>query len=317
MEVQLSGGSMEELREQVRTRYGPEARIISAEAVTVGGIKGYLARRHYEATVKVPAPQQQRSGAVRTRAGIVALLAEADQAEAAAGTAAPPAKTIAATVSTMSGGFEELVQDLARSTGSIATAGAGARTSAGSGAAPAVRGRRAHRSPRPGRYPGDLTVVVGLREDALKVCLDMAQDAAAARGGGAADGGARGVYAGGGQAVQGYLPLVNRAAAVAARAAGVESGYPVFVAWGIGSSRREEGDLDALASLAADQVWVAVDARMKEADTAAWVAAVKAATDVAGLAVEHSGGTGTPETVNLLEVPVGWLDGRPSSSPRL
>lgn len=306
---------MEELREQVRTRYGPEARIVSAEAVTVGGIKGYLARRHYEVTVKVPAPQQQFGGAVGTRAGIAALLAEADQAEVAAGTAAPPAKTIAPAVSTMSGGFDELVQDLARSTGSIAVAGAAAESSVGSAAAPLVRGRRAYRAP--GRHPGDLTVVVGLPEDALKVCLDMAQKAAAASVAGAADGGARGVYAGGGQAVQGYLPVGNRAAAVAARAAGVEGGYPVFVAWGTGSSRGEEGDLAALASLAADQVWVAVDARMKEEDTARWVAAVKAVVDVTGLAVEHSEGTGTPETVNLLQVPVGWVDGRPSSSPRL
>lgn len=312
MEVQLSGSSMEDLRERVRTRYGPEARIVSAEAVTVGGIKGYLARRHYEVTVRVPAPQQQRSAVVRPRAGIAALLEEADQADSGAGPAAPGGKAIAPAVSTMSGGFDELVQDLARSTGSMASPSA----AAGNAGAAGVRGRRAYRAPRPGRYPGDLTVVVGLQMDALKVCLDMAQDAATS-GGGSADGGARGVYAGGGQAVRGYLPLGNRAAAVAARAAGVEGGYPVFVAWGIGSARGGGGRFTGLASLGADQVWVAVDARMKEADTAAWVAAVKAAVDVSGLAVEHSGGTGTPETVNLLEVPVGWLDGRPSSSPRL
>ncbi|MFJ6078611.1 hypothetical protein ACIQC0_09965 [Pseudarthrobacter sp. NPDC092419] len=313
MEIQLSGSSMEELRERVRSRYGPDARIVSAEAVTVGGIKGYLARRHYEVTVRVPELQQQRSAAVRPRAGIAALLAEADQVEAGSGPAAAAAKATAPAVSTMSGGFDELVKDLARSTGAMAKLEA----QPGDGAAPGVRGRRAYRAPRPGRYPGDLTVVVGLQTDALKVCQDMAQDAAAAGGVGTADVYTRGVYTGGSHAAQGYLPLGNRAGAVAARAAGVEGGYPVFVAWGIGSARGGGMDFAGLASLAADQVWVAVDARMKEADTASWVGAVKAAVEVTGLAVEHSHGTSTPESVNRLEVPVGWLDGRPSPAPRL
>lgn len=302
---------MEELRERVRKRYGPEARIVRAEAVTVGGIKGYLARRHYEVTVKVPAPQQQ-SAPLKARAGIAALLAEADQAESGPGPVAPAPKDSAPLVSTMSGGFDELVQDLARSTGSIATV----ETAPGATRA-ALRGRRAYRAPRPGRYPGDLTVVVGLQEDAVKVCLDMAREAASASTSGTADAGARGVYAGGAQAVKGYLPLANRAAAVAARAAGVEGGYPVFVAWGIGSAKREKRDFSAIAPLAADQVWLAVDARMKDADTQAWAAEVKAAVEVTGLAVEHSADTGTPESVNLLEVPVGWVDGRPATAPRL
>lgn len=307
MEVQLTGSSMEELRERVRTRYGPEARIVSAESVTVGGIRGYLARRHFEVTVMVPAPQQQRSVGARRRAGIAALLQEADRSESALASAAPAVERAVPAVSTMSGGFDELVQDLARSTGGTAKAG----PAGGSVPASGVRGRRAYRAPWPGRFPGDLTVVVGLQEDALSVALGMAREAAATPGRGTADGGARGVFTGGGQEVEGYLPLGNRAAAVAARAAGVEGGYPVFVAWGIGSARGGDGQFAGLAPLAPDQVWVAVDARMKEADTAAWVAAVKAAVEISGLAVEHSTGTGSPETVDLLEIPVGWVDGRP------
>lgn len=302
---------MEELRERVRTRYGPEARIVSAEAVTVGGIRGYLAKRHYEVTVRVPLPQHQ-GAPLRRRAGIAALLAEADQAESGATAEAPARKDSAPVVSTMSGGFDELVQDLARSTGSSA------RVTRTVGPAPAaVRGRRAYRAPHPGRYPGDLTVVAGLQEDALKVCLEMARDAASAFRSGTDDGAAQGVYTGGAQAVEGYLPLANRAAAVAARAAGVEGGYPVFIAWGIGSRATGSGDISGIASLAADQVWLAVDARMKETDTAEWTAAVKAAVEVTGLAVEHARDTGTPETVNLLAVPVGWVDGRPSTHSRL
>jgi hypothetical protein len=150
--------------------------------------------------------------------------------------------------------------------------------------------------------------VVGLKEDALTVCLAMARDA------GADDAGPQGVYTGGVCAAQGYLPLGNRAGAVAARAAGVEGRYPIFVAWGIESVPGGDGRLPGLASLAADQVWVAVDARMKEADTELWVGRVKAVLDVTGMAVEHSAGTGTPWTVNRLGVPVGWLDGKPSEA---
>lgn len=302
MEIQLSGGSIEELRQRILATYGPEARIVSAEAVTVGGIKGYLARRHYEVTVQVPAAGNAsvRPRPARSRAGIAALLAEADHAEQVLERAAavPPQ------VSTASGGFEELVQDLARSTGSLPEAGG-------------ARGRRAARVPRPGGQPGDLTVVVGRHADALEVCLSMAREAGGARAGAADDDGSRGVYTGGPSAGQGYLSLANRAGAVAARAAGVEGGYPIFVAWGIEEARGSHGQFAAVTALAADQVWVAVDARMKEADTQAWVAALRAATDIAGMAVQHSAGTGTPESVNRLEVPVGWLDGRPATAPKL
>lgn len=306
MEVQLSGSSMEELREKVRTHYGPEARIISAEAVTVGGIKGYLAKRHYEVTVSVPGPKQRSTTGRRSRAGIAALLEDADQAEFN-GHPAPLQKRSTPTVSTMSGGFDGLVQDLARSTGTIAK-NSRERVAAG------ARSRRAYRVPQPGRHPGDLTVVVGFQGQALKVCTDMAQ-AAAAAGAQSDDAGTRGVYTGGGAAVQGYLSLGNRAGAVAARAAGVEGGYPVFVAWGIESASERDDHFASLPALAPDQVWVTVDARMKEADTAAWVKAVREAVVISGVAVEHSRSTSTPETVDRLNLPVGWVDGRPNAAP--
>lgn len=289
---------MEELRERVRSRYGAEARIVRAEAVTVGGIKGYLAKRHFEVTVRVPLPErgpaERKPAPVRSRAGIAALLAEAEQADQVPGKvpAAPPA------VSTASGGFEELVQDLARSTGSVPDTGRS-------------RGRRVSRAVGPGRHPGDLTVVVGLHHDALAVCLGMARDA------GTDGAGPGAVYVGGFCPVKGYLALGNRAGAVAARAAGVEGRYPVFVAWGIESAPGGDSRFATLASLAADHVWVAVDARMKAADTEAWVAGVKGAADVTGMAVLQSAGTATPGTVNRLGLAIGWLDGGPSEAGML
>lgn len=310
MEVQLSGSSMDELRDRVRSRYGPEARIVSAEVVTVGGIKGYLARRHFEVTVNVPAPQHRGSPGVRSRAGIAALLEEADKAESVAEPVVTPLvqDTRATAVSTRSGGFDAFVRELAKSTGSNSENAIDTRTARQSDA----RGRRDFRVPRPGRHPGDLTVVVGLEDDALSVCLEMACDADVSRGAGQSDGVPRGVYTGGKVAVEGYLPLGNRAGAVAARAAGVEGGYPVFVAWGINPGLGWDRPVDELTGLGADQVWVAVDARRKPTDTASWVDGVRASCSVDAMAVKAIAGTASPATVNSLGIPIGWVDGLPA-----
>lgn len=296
---------MEELQERALAAYGPEARIIRAESVTVGGIKGYLARRHFEVTVHVPsaphvpsvpqvpsAPQEQ-TPALRSRAGIAALLLEAEEAESGLRQApgAPP-------VSTASGAFNEFVQDLAKTTGAAPVSSSS-------------RGRRAALVRQPGRYPGDLTLVVGLEEDALAVCLSMARHVVAG------DGAGRGVYTGGHRTADGYLSLGNRSGATAARAAGVEGGYPVFVAWGIDSGPDWDRQISGLTGLGADQVWIAVDARRKPADTGQWVAGVKTVAPISAAAVQHSRGTNTPETVNLLGIPIGWLDGNPALAPVL
>ncbi|MHA7264729.1 hypothetical protein ACX80W_16185, partial [Arthrobacter sp. TMN-37] len=101
----LSGPSIEGLRQQVRAEYGPEAVIVRAEAVTVGGLGGFLARHHYEVTVELPdaaAPSTDPLPVVK-RTGIAALLAEADTAEAALN---------AAPVSTESGEFTSFLKDL-------------------------------------------------------------------------------------------------------------------------------------------------------------------------------------------------------------
>lgn len=52
----LEGPSLEELKAKAAALYGPRALIVSAELVTVGGIRGVLARKHYEIVVEVPEP---------------------------------------------------------------------------------------------------------------------------------------------------------------------------------------------------------------------------------------------------------------------
>jgi hypothetical protein len=83
----MSGESLEALRAEVRAVHGPGARIVAAQKVTVGGVAGVFARKHYEVTVEVPDPRTDVPTARITitppasRAGIAALLADADAAD--------------------------------------------------------------------------------------------------------------------------------------------------------------------------------------------------------------------------------------------
>jgi hypothetical protein len=84
---------MAELQAQVAAEHGPDARIIAADKVTVGGIRGFFAREHFEVTVEVRATDAAARGTRRgrrahaqldtqARLGIAALLDDAEAAEA-------------------------------------------------------------------------------------------------------------------------------------------------------------------------------------------------------------------------------------------
>ncbi|WP_218220595.1 hypothetical protein [Nesterenkonia sp. Act20] len=60
----LKGSSLAKLGVQALADYGPEARIVSAERVTRGGIGGFMAREHFEVVVEVPPPRGQQSPAL-------------------------------------------------------------------------------------------------------------------------------------------------------------------------------------------------------------------------------------------------------------
>ena len=81
--LQLKGASLQDLKAQVLAEHGPDAKIIAAEKVTVGGIRGFFAREHYEVTVELPVPSVRGQHALdqKARAGIAALLADAELAE--------------------------------------------------------------------------------------------------------------------------------------------------------------------------------------------------------------------------------------------
>ena len=59
--VLLEGPAIEPLLAQVRDEYGSRVRIISADKVRSGGVGGFFAKQHYELSVEVPDPTEDRN----------------------------------------------------------------------------------------------------------------------------------------------------------------------------------------------------------------------------------------------------------------
>ena len=167
------------------------------------------------------------------------------------------------------------------------------------GAGDAVAAPPAAVVPAPLTGVGDLVVLVGLGEDAMDVALAMSMAA------GGAD-----VRTAGELSAYGHLHVDGRQSATAARAHAVVSERTVLVAFGLGKARNALARVQSVAALSADQVWVVVDAGRKHEDTARWVGVLSAQLNVAAVAVVGAAETGTPESVNGLGLPVGWIDGR-------
>jgi hypothetical protein len=330
--LRLEGATLPDLQARVLAEHGDAARIIAAEEVTVGGIRGFFAKRHIEVTVEVPldvfvqVPGERRRAAHRrdelsTRLGIAALLDDADEAEAllhvaptrqphpgGTGPAVPPAGGPLApaghseAVSTATPDFARLMDDL-----TFATSPArGAAAAVGAPADGAALGRAAADSgplkltpgaPRLLAGPGDLVLLIGLPADVLEVARRLSEEPDA-------------------PIVLGIDGVGDRRAALTARAGGVEQGRSVVVTCGLtatgpaGASDLADpvGDRSAAAALlGADQVWAVVDASRKPADTVRWVQSAGAAVPIDVVAVLGAESTATPGTVGELGLPIGWL----------
>lgn len=322
--LQRSGATLDEVRDAVRTEFGAGARIVAAERVTTPGIGGLFRKAHVEATVEVPEPGETPTARVVIadspvqRIGIAALLADAEEAEARIaggdGTAATRADAFAsvldgfvadgitgsaprptrvlpepdgsadvdprlqAVADTLPGG-PATVPDAAPAVRVARPTAPAARSAvpAARSAVPAVRSAvPAARSAVPAvrSADGDLVLLVGRPNDV---------DAAA------------GLFA-----VRHALrptDAADRRSAILARADGVRDGHAVLAvaAW----DDRATGD-----RIEADQVWVVVDVGRKPEDSAAMVSAVAARLPVAGVVAIGAGETATPESVDLLGVPV-------------
>lgn len=289
MRFRLEGEHLESLKELARTRY-PDGRIVSGDRVRTGGIAGFLAREHYELVVEVPTPAERRvpqRPTVPTPVGLAALLGAADAAEDTMAGADDPAPG-PAPVSTESPRFADLLEAITSRAGALPEP-----------AAPA------HPAMSPLRGAGDLVLVLGPQHAARRVARSMVAAAGRADGAGAA------LLLAGTLSPDPALPLLEeRNRATTARASGVEHGRPTVVAYGLGDFGEDVGAHAArVRVLAADQVWLVVDARLKPADTVRWVQGVREHVLVDALAVEAAALTSSPESVRDLGLPVGWVDG--------
>jgi hypothetical protein len=299
MRLQLEGTSLSDLQAQVLAEHGTTATIVKVEKVTVGGIRGWFARKHYELAVEItqqpeapPVPAHSSVGRrdvmrpeqvadalldLPARVGIAALLEQADEdegdlngvrdsasaaggEEAGAGPVTDSGPAPVDGVSTRSETFADILADLASMT-----------------AEPVPRVVTPE-SPLPLRGAGDLVVVVGMGEDPYLVADTLANTA-----------GARTVSVAGDLTIVGAQRVDDRQAALTARVQGVRSGHSVFVALGLGENSLDDSALRArgaaIEKMHPDQVWAAVDVGRPPDDTAAWMRAIGSVVSVDAVAM--------------------------------
>ncbi|GAB3561211.1 hypothetical protein GCM10027405_12630 [Arthrobacter alkaliphilus] len=291
-QYKVKGASLDAIRLKAEQQYGPGARIVSAEKVTSPGIAGLFAANRFEATVEVQVEAPARlTGETHALQGpaIAALLKQADAAEI--DLHRPSESVSAAAVSTASPDFAGMLEQLGKE---IQAPGSAV----------------GHALPVPVPVPlagsGDLVILLGLGDDALGPALEMS----------IAQGGSD-VRTAGALTAFGHLHVAGRQGATAARAQAVLTGQSVLLAYGLGRRGEAADHADEIAALAGDQLWLVADAGRKADDTAAWVGALSAAlsarnTPLDALAVFGASETASPETVNGLGLPVGWVDGKPA-----
>ncbi|TFC30946.1 hypothetical protein E3O53_10910 [Cryobacterium sp. TMT2-18-3] len=315
----LEGSSLQQLKARILAEHGADARIVAAERVTVGGIKGFFARRHIEVTVEVP--QRRRRAAhsrldVQARLGIAALLDDADAVEAGLHRAAAPVSS--PPLSTATDGFARLMDELTFATqephppvppipAPAAAQEGGRRRDARLRESEQASAEAAVPRPLPG--VGNLVLVVGWRDAALRIARELA----------VAHGSAEVLVAGtidvGAPAAAGLARILDRRTALEARARGVKLGQTGILAFGLGADPATADNYAALvAALGAEQVWLVVDAGRKPADTARWAAEVAQSVHVDAIAVTGYDDTVSPETVDELHIPIGWVDGTPAAA---
>jgi hypothetical protein len=123
------------------------------------------------------------------------------------------------------------------------------------------------------------------------------------------------VLAGEMQGVAGHARrLLSPSAAARHRARVADDEQVSVVAVGVGSAAEDRSAAaELIAALGPDQAWAVVDARRKPADLRAWMRAVGGARafDVAAVCSVHE--TQEPGTVLGLGLPIGWIDGLPTT----
>jgi hypothetical protein len=277
---QVEADSLDELNAKILDEYGRDAAIVSTTVVTTGGLQGFFAQRRFQATVELAdrSPRDAHAFDLPARAGIAALLDEADHADTL-----DRLEESDWTVSTATVDFAAILADLTLTTAPDAPAPAPAAPSG--------------LSPVPLRGAGDLVLVIGLGDDALAVARSIA-----------AGPGMTAVRIAGDIESAAFPRIDGRRAAIAARADGVRGGHGVVVAFGLPRRGPTAESGASLEALHADQCWVAVDAGRKPEDTARWVGAIAEIVPVDAAISWAPEATSTPHSVSQLGLPVGWLE---------
>lgn len=265
----------------------PEGTIpVKAEKVIEGGLFGFFAKEFIEVTVVEPDPARPPGIGAQPAppaVGVAALLMEADLEEARLKRGAVPK------VSTDTADFEDLMTGISRTV----------RDDEPSVVIPVDQ-----EVPTLLDEPGKVVMVIGLVSDALAAARSLATSVESAE-----------IRTAGASMQSGFVHVVSRQGLEDAKEAGRRAGRVVIIAFGLGQDGTVR--VPALTELDADQVWLAVDATRKPSDTQSWVRKVIWVTAPDALVVLGAHETLTPQTVNELQVPVGWVDGRPALAPAL
>lgn len=325
MRFQLEGPSLEAIHAKAVAEYGQQARIVSAEKITTGGIGKFLAKEHFEAIIEVPdshapageiidpnkandpkaAPRSPDAGTRHksSAGGLQRLLERADAAEQQL---TPNSRALSRTprVEPESRDFEKLLDGQvfalepptgARVMDNVSSHGRSV------GKKPAAHQahveREHHIIPSVLAAPGDLVVVIGLWGDAGMAAQELDDGVAMRRNAG--------------ELAQKFdthalsrKPLMDRRGILKARAGAVADGVCLLVCVAINPQVPLLPQLDLLDVLDADQLWVAVDAGRKVEDTAAWVKHVAARNSLYAVVSLHADETLSPESVWELGFPV-------------
>ncbi|GAB2458232.1 hypothetical protein HD599_003501 [Conyzicola lurida] len=287
---QVEADSIDELNARILEQYGPDAAVVATTVVTTGGLQGFFAQRKFQATVELSdgTSLDAHSFDLPARAGIAALLEEADNRDRADRRTIDRLDESDWKVSTSTVDFAAILADLTLNT---------APDTPALGAAGARPGSTEPSGPLPLRGAGDLVVIVGLGDDALAVAQTIAAGASAAV-----------TRIAGDIERPGITRIDDRRGAIAARAEGVRGGHAVVVAFGLPRRGPTQASASELENLHADQFWVAVDAGRKPEDSARWVHAVAQLVPLTAVMSWAPDETATPHSVTQLGLPVGWLE---------
>ncbi len=160
--------------------------------------------------------------------------------------------------------------------------------------------------PRPSTRPGDVIVLAGLRDQPLNTAWSMAKQLQT---------GAELLTAGDHRYNGLSHVFLDSVEVKKAKARAAEGGKPLLIAFSFG--QRGSSKLSILGSVHSDQLWLVVDAAHKLDDTQSWVSRACRYAVPDALAVVGVTDTATPESVNALKIPVGWVDGRQATASEL